>query len=68
MISASGILETSHRIPNLDYDLLMRLTLQLTRSMDECMKLYFFILTFKLQSGLEKITKIMLSALLAALM
>ncbi len=40
MISASGILETSHRIPNLDYDLLMKLTLQLTRSMDECLKLY----------------------------
>ena len=40
MISVSGILETSHRIPNLDYDLLMKLTLQLTRSMDECLKLY----------------------------
>ena len=40
MISAAGILETSHRIPNLDYDLLMRLTLQLTQSMAECEKLY----------------------------
>ena len=40
MISVSGILETSHRIPNLDYDLLMKLTLQLTKSMDECLKLY----------------------------
>lgn len=40
MVSASGVLETSHRIPNLDYELLMRLTLQLTKSMDECMKLY----------------------------
>ena len=40
MISVSGILETSHRIPNLDYDLLMKLTLQLTRNMDECLKLY----------------------------
>lgn len=40
MISASGVLETSHRIPNLDYGLLMRLTLQLTKSMDECLKLY----------------------------
>ena len=28
------------RIPNLDYDLLMRLTLQLTRSMSECEKLF----------------------------
>ena len=40
MVSASGLLETSHRIPNLDYDTLMRLTLQLTRSMEECEKLY----------------------------
>ena len=35
-----GLLETSHRIPNLDYDILMQLTLQLTRSMEECEKLY----------------------------
>lgn len=40
MVSVSGLLETSHRIPNLDYDLLMRLTLQLTKSMDECIKMY----------------------------
>ncbi len=40
MISAAGILETSHRIPNLDYDILMKLTLQLTKSMEECEKLY----------------------------
>lgn len=40
MVSAAGILETSHRIPNLDYDLLMRLTMQLTKSMDECEKLF----------------------------
>ena len=40
MVSAAGLLETSHRIPNLDYDLLMRLTLQLTRSMAECEKLF----------------------------
>jgi len=39
MVSA-GLLETSHRIPNLDYDILMKLTLQLTRSMEECEKLY----------------------------
>lgn len=36
MISVSGLLETSHRIPNLDYDILMQLTLQLTKSMEEC--------------------------------
>lgn len=40
MVSASGLLETSHRIPNLDYDILMKLTLQLTKSMEECGKLY----------------------------
>lgn len=36
----AGLLETSHRIPNLDYDILMRLTLQITGSMEECEKLY----------------------------
>lgn len=40
MASAAGLLETSHRIPNLDYDVLMKLTLQLTKSMEECEKLY----------------------------
>lgn len=40
MVSAAGLLETSHRIPNLDYDILMRLTLQITKSMEECEKLY----------------------------
>lgn len=40
MISVAGLLETSHRIPNLDYDLLMRLTLILTESMEECERLY----------------------------
>lgn len=40
MVSAAGLLETSHRIPNLDYDLLMRLTLELTKSMKECEELY----------------------------
>ena len=40
MVSAAGLLETSHRIPNLDYNLLMRLTLQLTKSMEECDKLF----------------------------
>ena len=37
---SAAILETSHRIPNLDYDILMKLTLQLTKSMEECEKLY----------------------------
>lgn len=40
MVSAAGLLETSHRIPNLDYNLLMKLTFQLTKSMEECEKLY----------------------------
>lgn len=40
MISASGLLETSHRMPNLDYNILMKLTLQLTKSMEECEKLF----------------------------
>lgn len=40
MVSAAGLLETSHRIPNLDYNILMKLTLQLTKSMEECEKLY----------------------------
>lgn len=40
MVSAAGLLETSHRVPKLDYDILMRLTLQLTKSMEECEKLY----------------------------
>lgn len=33
MASAGALLETSHRIPSLDYDLLMKLTLRLTDSM-----------------------------------
>ena len=40
MISVSGLLETTHRIPNLDYNTLMKLTLQLTESYDEVEKLY----------------------------
>jgi len=40
MSSAAGLLETSHRIPNLDYDVLMRLTLELTKDMEECKKLF----------------------------
>jgi len=40
MVSASALLETSHRIPNLDYNSLMQLTLQLTHNMDELEKLF----------------------------
>lgn len=40
MISVSGILETSHRIPNLDYNILMKLTLELTRDFAEIEKLF----------------------------
>lgn len=40
MISASGLLETSHRIPNLDYDILMQLTLKLTKSYGEAEKMF----------------------------
>lgn len=40
MISAGGILETSHRIPNLDYNILMKLTLELTKDFTEIEKLF----------------------------
>lgn len=40
MISASAVLETSHRIPNLDYEILMKLTLELTKNPAELEKLY----------------------------
>ena len=40
MISASGLLETSHRIPNLDHDILMKLTLNLTSDYQELLELY----------------------------
>ena len=40
MVSVSGILETSHRIPNLDYNILMRLTMKLTEDYEEIEKLY----------------------------
>lgn len=40
MVSVSGLLETSHRIPNLDYNTLMQLTLKLTRSYEELEKLF----------------------------
>ncbi|WP_215699634.1 type II toxin-antitoxin system HipA family toxin [Clostridium sp. MCC353] len=40
MISVSGLLETSHRVPNLDYSILMRLTLELTKDFEEIEKLF----------------------------
>ncbi len=40
MITAAGLLETSHRIPNLDYNILMKLTMMLTGEMSECEKLF----------------------------
>jgi len=40
MISASALLETSHRIPNLDYHNLMALTAHITGSFEEVEKLY----------------------------
>ena len=40
MVSVSGLLETSHRIPNLDYDLLMKLTLNLTKDFTEIERLF----------------------------
>ncbi len=40
MASVSGLLETSHRIPNLDYDILMKLTLELTKDYEQVEKLY----------------------------
>lgn len=40
MISAAGLLDTSHRIPTLDYNSLMSLTLELTRDFRELEKMY----------------------------
>lgn len=40
MASVSGLLETSHRIPNLDYNQLMKLTYILTNSYEEVEKMY----------------------------
>ena len=40
MISVSAVLETSHRIPNLDYNLLMKLTLEITKDFSEVLKLF----------------------------
>lgn len=40
MVSVSGLLETSHRLPNLDYNLLMKLTLELTRNYENIEQLF----------------------------
>ena len=40
MISVSALLETSHRLPNLDYNILMKLTLKLTNSYEDVEKMY----------------------------
>jgi len=40
MVTVSGILETSHRYPNLDYHDLMKLTTILTKDMREVLKMY----------------------------
>jgi len=40
MISISGLLETSHRLPNLDYNILMKLTLELTKNYQDIEQLY----------------------------
>lgn len=40
MVSASGLLETSHRLPNLDYNILMKLTLELTKNYQDVEKLF----------------------------
>lgn len=40
MVSVGGLLETSHRTPNLDYNILMQLTLKITKSYEEIEKLF----------------------------
>jgi len=40
MVSASALLETSHRIPNLDYNTLMQITLKLSHNMKEMENLF----------------------------
>lgn len=40
MLSVSALLETSHRVPNLDYNVLMNLTMQLTNDYAEIEKLF----------------------------
>lgn len=40
MVSVSALLETSHRIPNLDYHILMQVTLKLTKDYSQIEQLY----------------------------
>lgn len=40
MVSVSGLLETSHRLPNFDYNILMKLTLELTKNYQDIEQLY----------------------------
>ncbi len=40
MISVSGLVETSHRIPNLDYNFLMKLTFELTKDYQDIEQLF----------------------------
>ncbi|MBQ8042600.1 MAG: type II toxin-antitoxin system HipA family toxin [Clostridia bacterium] len=40
MISVSALLETSHRLPNLDYNILMQLVMELTKDYREVEKMY----------------------------
>ena len=40
MVSVSGLLETSHSLPNLDYNILMKLTLELTKNYQDIEQLY----------------------------
>lgn len=40
MVSVSGLLETSHRFPNLDYNTLMKLTLMLTKNSQDIEQLF----------------------------
>ncbi|MCR5260753.1 MAG: type II toxin-antitoxin system HipA family toxin [Candidatus Gastranaerophilales bacterium] len=40
MVSVSGLLETSHRLPNLDYNILMKLTLELTKNYQDIEQLF----------------------------
>lgn len=40
MVSVSGLLETSHSLPNLDYNILMKLTLELTKNYQDVEQLF----------------------------
>lgn len=40
MASASGFLETSHRIPNLDYSILMKLVMKVSHDFDQAKRLF----------------------------